>query len=67
LNEIPSFVYIEGTNIILFGSNETHEGTYNATLTADAGTHAKKLSFPFKSKLLLASQRTWYPLLQCLL
>jgi hypothetical protein len=47
LNGIPSFVYIEGTNIILLGSNETQGGTYNATLTAVAGANAKKIEFPF--------------------
>jgi hypothetical protein len=47
LNEIPSFVSIKGTNIILLGSNETQGGTYNATLTAVAGADAKKIEFPF--------------------
>jgi hypothetical protein len=47
LNGIPSFVYIEGTNIILLGTDETQGGTYNATLTAVAGALANKFEFPF--------------------
>jgi hypothetical protein len=48
LNEIPSFVSIKEKNIILFGSNETQEGTYNATFTAVAGANGKQIEFHFK-------------------
>jgi hypothetical protein len=47
LNEIPKLVSIEGTKIILSGSDETEEGTYNAILKVYAGAHDNKIEFPF--------------------
>ena len=45
--EIPSFVTIEGTNVVLFGADLTQAGTINAILKATASVSGAFFKFPF--------------------
>ena len=36
LNSVPSFIKVEGTNIALYGTDVTQEGTIKVVLTATA-------------------------------
>ena len=47
LNEIPSFIQIEGGKVALNGDDLTQAGTINAVLTATASVSGISIQLPF--------------------